>query len=606
MRTATFVHTLALLAAGVFYCSNSSIAADAVVPGELRATPTIHCIGLYWPLQGDANGNAAATVEFQEAGADTWKQALPLWRVVPQTVDVEANTIGGIKVLFAGGIKRWGGMQQYLIEKYSQNYIAGSIFNLKPATHYVIRVTLTDPDGGGLTRTIETTTRAIPVLPDKGNMIEVKGGGAALAQALTKAKPGDIFIVSAGTYTPFVIKASGTAEKPIVIRPAGNGEVIIQGPTPLQNFEEGNCQGIEVTGSYIHLHKLTIKECHDGVRLRNKASTDNSVTSCTFVRNWTAIYYGGSNGYYADNTITGIKGPGRVGGDVTEGHAFADWPAESGVGNVICYNTITRVSDAIRLHCTDADAYGNDVLFGSDDAVEYDDGGPNLRVWGNRFTHPGNNGLSYQPYIGGPAYAIRNLVFVATEDVIKDRYKSCGAIWINNTFVEAGTRNAEAITPPEHTFARNNLFVSTRRSSVKYHAEDFVRQPATLDLDFNGYNKLLGAPAYDTFNLPVHNAGTVADIHKRTGLETHGVQLNAESCFKDPLPDAAELQQAITKWTGRHPDFSLKQGSPAIDKGEIIPNIADVFEGASPDLGALEFGAPLPHWGVRPEAQTSR
>src|ERR1035437_11046582 len=69
-------------------------AANAVVPGELRVTPTIQCVGLYWPLKGDANGNAAATVEFQEAGTNAWKQAMPLWRVVPQAVDVQANTVG--------------------------------------------------------------------------------------------------------------------------------------------------------------------------------------------------------------------------------------------------------------------------------------------------------------------------------------------------------------------------------------------------------------------------------------------------------------------------------------------------------------------------------
>ena len=60
-----------------------------------------------------------------------------------------------------------------------------------------------------------------------------------------------------------------------------------------------------------------------------------------------------------------------------------------------------------------------------------------------------------------------------------------------------------------------------------------------------------------------------------------------KAALRKPLPGAAELQQAINKWTGRHPDFSLKDGSPAIDKGQIIPNVADVFEGAAPDLGGL-------------------
>ena len=290
---------------------------------------------------------------------------------------------------------------------------------------------------------------------------------------------------------------------------------------------------------------------------------------------------------------------------MTEGHAFDNTPERSGGGNVICYNTITRVSDAIRLHCSEADAYGNDVLFGSDDAVEFDEGGPNLRLWGNRFSHPGNNGISFQPYIGGPAYVIGNLIFVGTEDTIKDRYKSCGAIMVNNTFIEAGKRNAEAVTPPEHIFARNNLFISYGRTSLKYHAEDFVRSPPTLDLDYNGYNKLLGAPAAGTFKLPAHDTSTLPEIRKTTGLEAHGVQLDAEACFQNPLPTTAEIDQALKTWTGVHPDFSLRKDSPAIDNGQIIPNIADVFVGRAPDLGALEFGAPLPHWGIRPETAAS-
>ena len=39
-------------------------------------------------------------------------------------------------------------------------------------------------------------------------------------------------------------------------------------------------------------------------------------------------------------------------------------------------------------------------------------------------------------------------------------------------------------------------------------------------------------------------------------------------------------------------DFSLQTGSSAIDAGKIIPGITDGFNGAAPDLGALEAGKP--------------
>ena len=47
-------------------------------------------------------------------------------------------------------------------------------------------------------------------------------------------------------------------------------------------------------------------------------------------------------------------------------------------------------------------------------------------------------------------------------------------------------------------------------------------------------------------------------------------------------------------------DLRLGAGSPAIDKGEVLPNINDGFHGAAPDIGAFELGAPLPHYGPRP------
>jgi hypothetical protein len=46
-------------------------------------------------------------------------------------------------------------------------------------------------------------------------------------------------------------------------------------------------------------------------------------------------------------------------------------------------------------------------------------------------------------------------------------------------------------------------------------------------------------------------------------------------------------------------DFTLKPKSKAIDAGVALPNINDNFTGKAPDLGALESGQPLPHYGPR-------
>ena len=47
-------------------------------------------------------------------------------------------------------------------------------------------------------------------------------------------------------------------------------------------------------------------------------------------------------------------------------------------------------------------------------------------------------------------------------------------------------------------------------------------------------------------------------------------------------------------------DFQLRAGSVALDAGIALPGINDGFTGSAPDLGALERGQPVPHYGPRP------
>ncbi len=44
-------------------------------------------------------------------------------------------------------------------------------------------------------------------------------------------------------------------------------------------------------------------------------------------------------------------------------------------------------------------------------------------------------------------------------------------------------------------------------------------------------------------------------------------------------------------------DFRLRPKSAAVDAGTPLPNVTDGFAGRAPDLGALEVGQPVPHYG---------
>jgi len=113
---------------------------NAVQPGELIVDPpTLICLGFYWPMEGDANHNAAATIEFRKKGDVSWRRGLDLFRTHGET---------------AGD----GGM---VAIRRIPNAFAGSIFDLNPGTEYECRLTLSDPDGvkGEAVRTIPPSHR---------------------------------------------------------------------------------------------------------------------------------------------------------------------------------------------------------------------------------------------------------------------------------------------------------------------------------------------------------------------------------------------------------------------------------------------------------------
>ena len=51
---------------------------DQAVPGEVIVEPpTLQALGLEWPLSGDANRNATASIRYRRKGTDTWREGLP-------------------------------------------------------------------------------------------------------------------------------------------------------------------------------------------------------------------------------------------------------------------------------------------------------------------------------------------------------------------------------------------------------------------------------------------------------------------------------------------------------------------------------------------------
>lgn len=261
------LHSLILLfAASAAHGQNATQAGRFVVEH-----PTLLNLGFEWAITGDANRNASVTVEYRAAGETAWRKALPLVRV------------GGERVYRT---------REHLDYTVPDGF-AGSILNLKPDTEYECRFEMKDPDGvsGQATQSVKVRTRSEPQ-PYQGGQIrhvyppDYKGPkeepnfsslleayyGAGLGDWSVvwerRAQPGDTILLHVGLYrndrlnyvdpmmTPFdgtmSLALKGTREKPITIKSAGDGEVVIDGA--------GNHRVFDVMASEYHIFEgLTIR-----------------------------------------------------------------------------------------------------------------------------------------------------------------------------------------------------------------------------------------------------------------------------------------------------------------------------------------------------------
>ena len=302
----------------------SLFAQDGVRAGRLIVEPpTLINLGFEWEITGDANRNATVEASYRKAGEPTWKDALPLLR------------IGGERVFRA----------RENLDYTVPDRFAGSILDLEPETEFECRFVMKDPDGveGQATQTVKVRTRGEPKEAQDGRILHVyppdwKGEkkepaftgimaayyGAGLGDwnvvRERKARPGDILLVHAGLYkanrldyvdplmAPFdgtyALSLKGTAERPIVIKAAGDGEVIFDG--------NGAHRLFDVMGSAHHIF--------DGLTIRNTdiaffaGQKDVAGAVGLTVRNCrmedigigvTTEYAGSQDFYIADNVLLG-------------------------------------------------------------------------------------------------------------------------------------------------------------------------------------------------------------------------------------------------------------------------------------------------------------
>jgi hypothetical protein len=625
--------------------------------------PTLVSLGFEWRIDGDDNRNAIVSVSYRKKGEQTWKEGPPLLRIGNERINENAL--------------------QYV----TPNGFAGSIFDLDPATEYECRFVMSDLDGigGRATEVITVRTRAEPRPALGGKVYHVYPPGytgqkqepaftGLLGAYYTgsshsdnfntypaRVQPGDTILVHAGIYKDdrhryggglgtvssgtYFLTQSGTAEKPIVIKGAGDGEAVFDGDGAYNLFNV-------MAANFNYFEGLTIRNTDLAFQggLKNiTGSSGLTIKKCRFENVGRAVYtdWSGSKNYYiADNVMVGRFNPNYLMGFT--GRTWQNLPEFSpklvseyavkvyGSGHVVAYNAISNFHDGVDVATygnpdgspnpirdrlpVSIDFYGNDISNVEDNCIEADGGAHNIRVFRNRCFNHGHRALSVQPAFGGPVYFIRNIVYHAPEGgAVKFTASSAGIVVYHNTLIAPVKPMLLAASNVHYS---NNLILGKSETLETFAVETNTNYSSS---DYNGFRPNEGAefsfewstpPTSMRANFP-GEAGkvpfqqqvqleaqarerrrfkTLKEFSQATGQDRHSVLVDYDVFVRvsPPGPDPRTLYKPSDF------DFQLRAGSAAVDAGVRLPGVNDDFTGRTPDLGAYEVGRPLPHYGPRP------
>jgi len=652
--------------------SAQSSAADRVTPGELVIDPpTLINLGFEWLIEGDANRNASVAVSYRRVGDATWTEGMPLLRLQGERI-VQPNS--------------WN-----LVVP---NMFAGSILDLEPGTPYEARFLLTDPDGvqgpaSAATRTVTVSTRPEPMPATDGRTFHVYpasydgpreepafesimcaynyycGGGDTGTTGRPRVRAGDVILVHAGVYqfyyefygavtqtfgvTTFVgthyLTADGTPERPIVIKAAGDGEVILDGRGAHNLFDVK-------AADYTYFEGLTFRNTDIAIWAGTQfivGSKGLTVKNSRFEDVGMGVFsnYSGSSDFYiADNVFIGRNNP-----DYLTGWNGAFWAQFGGVGgqqfppvnasytavrlygpgHVVAHNYIAHFHDGIDIetygnpdgsHAIDGptypprefwdrrpvsiDIYNNYLTNFHDNAIETDGGLHNIRVLRNMMVNSASHPFCNQPIGGGPAYWIRNIVFNAPGGSTRLTSGAAGVVFYNNTILTETSAGSSA-----NVHWRNNLMLGQNSAPEIFSVTTNTGYSSS---DYNGFRPNTGAEQSFAWNAPAAPHGvtyegasplvrrafpTLASYAAATGQDRNSVLVDFDVFVNVPRLDRNDLESVQRVHDARVYDFSLRAGSAAVDRGVAIPNVTDGFRGAAPDLGALEVGEPRPVYGPR-------
>jgi hypothetical protein len=649
---------------------------NAVVPGEFVIEPaTLINLGFEWFIQGDDNRNAAVAVSYRKKGDSQWKNALPLLRLQSERIYGESR-----------------------IDYVSPNMFAGSILDLEPDTSYEAQFVVSDPDGvtGPARKVVVVRTRPEPIVFEggrtfhvyphgfKGQKIEPSFEGLMCAYNFwcagtdwaTSGRPrvtaGDTILVHAGLYKynrfeytndpavnrtvpldgTYYLTADGTAEMPIAIKGAGDGEVIFDG--------NGNFALFDVKAAdFTYFEGLTFRNSEVAIAAGTQfiaGAKGLTVKHCKFENVGAGIftnYSGSSNFYIADNRFIGRNDPKHLIGwngafwtkfNGVEGQVFppamASYVAVKlyGPGHVVAYNYIADFHDGINVETygnpdgssasgpgildgphyptreywdrrpVAIDFYNNYITNSHDNPIEADGSMHNIRVMRNMLINHASHAFCNQPALGGPVYWIRNIAYHLPGGSTRLTNGAAGVMFYNNTILSETAGQGLS-----NTHWRNNLMLGENSAPAILSVTTFTSYTSS---DYNGFRPNPGVessfqwtaprgavadypgpghtPTLETGRFP-----TLAAYSQATGQDKNSILVDYDIFVNVPRLDAQQTATVQKLYRAEDLDFRLKPGAAAVDRGVVLPNVNDGFAGRAPDLGALEVGQRPLHYGPR-------
>jgi hypothetical protein len=618
---------------------------------------TFHAGGIVATIAGDANGNASAGLEWRPAGAQSFSPGHPLSRVdatrfVGSLFWLTPGTSYDVRVTLTDPDGVTGSPKTAVLATRADSLAEPSLRVLYVATNGDDGNAGTNPNAplrtvqhaadlaqaGDLiliqpgiyresVRVAEQGTANQPIVfRGNGAGVILDGADGAIAAGVSWANQGaGRYTRTLGFSTSHVVTEAGrlyqyaNVSALVALAAGAPGGFYFDGTTLHLKFADGSSPAahsmhvarfengflLDIDGqdqptSFVRIENVEIRHYGSqtfgkGVYLRY--ANDSAVRNCRIheVEDAGVWIKGGDRNLVEDNEVwdTSIF---NWNWDLVKGSSAEDtaiyFSNEIGRGNVVRRNVVHGTFNGIAPcgslppgsgFTNETDAYDNVLFQHTDDGFEPEGHCANLRIWNNRIEDV-HMAFAVAPAVVGPTYILRNVAyrFGNTRTSQQDGYTASALkinsgypdpigplfLYHNTFFTDApGTDAMSLMDPGVSTFirARNNVIAGTRHALEKVNP---------VSLDWN-YDDLYTTDPIRFVRWMGTTYANLAAFRNGTGQEMQGI--SAAPGLVDPGAG----------------DFTPGPASPLIDKGTVLPGINDSYQGAAPDIGAVESDSPM-------------